>query len=96
MWVDTMVVTSASENKDAAEAFINYVLRPEVHRWVAENILYKVPNKAAMDGLDPKLIAQYPNLGITPADLMRLEQMRDLGEAQKLWSKTVSEITSAN
>jgi spermidine/putrescine transport system substrate-binding protein len=96
MWVDTMVVTSASENKDAAEAFINYVLRPEVHRWVAENILYKVPNKAAMDGLDPKLIAQYPNLGITPADLMKLEQMRDLGEAQKLWSKTVSEITSAN
>ena len=96
MWVDTMVVTSASENKDAAEAFINYVLRPEVHRWVAENILYKVPNKAAMDGLDPKLIAQYPTLGITPADLMRLEQMRDLGEAQKLWSKTVSEITSAN
>lgn len=96
MWVDTMVVTSASENKDAAEAFINYVLRPEVHRWVAENILYKVPNKAAMDGLDPKLIAQYPNLGITPAELMKLEQMRDLGEAQKLWSKTVSEITSAN
>ncbi len=96
MWVDAMVVTSASENKEAAEAFINYVLRPEVHRWVAENILYKVPNKAAMDGLDPKLIAQYPNLGITPAELMKLEQMRDLGEAQKLWSKTVSEITSAN
>jgi spermidine/putrescine transport system substrate-binding protein len=96
MWVDAMVVTAASEHKDAAQAFINYILRPEVHRWVAENILYKVPNKAAMDGLDPALIKQYPNLGITPAELLKFEQMRDLGDAQKLWSKTVTEITSSN
>ena len=96
MWVDTMVVTSASENKEAAEAFINYVLKPDVHRWVAENILYKVPNKAAMEALDPKLVEQYPNLGITPAELLKFEQLRDLGEGQKLWSKTVTEITSAN
>lgn len=96
MWVDTMVVTSASENKEAAEAFINYVLKPDVHRWVAENILYKVPNKAAMEALDPKLIEQYPNLGLTPAELLKFEQLRDLGEGQKLWSKTVTEITTAN
>ncbi|MBI2255748.1 MAG: spermidine/putrescine ABC transporter substrate-binding protein [Proteobacteria bacterium] len=96
MWVDTMVVTSASENKEAAEAFINYILKPDVHRWVAENILYKVPNKAAMDALDPALIKQYPNLGITPAELLKYEQLRDLGDGQKLWSKTVTEITSSN
>lgn len=96
MWVDTMVVTSSSENKEAAEAFINYVLKPDVHRWVAENILYKVPNKAAMDALDPKLVEQYPNLGITPAELLKFEQLRDLGDGQKLWSKTVTEITTAN
>ena len=96
MWVDAMVVTAASENKDAAQAFINYILRPEVHRWVAENILYKVPNKAAMDALDPAVVKQFPNLGITPAELLKFEQMRDLGDAQKLWSKTVTEITSSN
>lgn len=96
MWVDTMVVAAASENREAAEAFINYVLRPEIHRWVAENILYKVPNKAAMEALDPKLIEQYPNIGMTPAELMKYEQLRDLGEGQKLWSRTVNEITTAN
>ncbi|MBL8709215.1 MAG: spermidine/putrescine ABC transporter substrate-binding protein [Rhodospirillaceae bacterium] len=96
MWVDTMVVTSASENKAAAEAFINYILQPDVHRWVAENILYKVPNKAAMDSLDPALVTQFPNLGTTPADLLKYEQLRDLGDGQKLWSKTVTEITTAN
>ena len=31
LFVDTMVVTAASEHKDAAHAFINYVLRPDVH-----------------------------------------------------------------
>lgn len=93
MWVDTMTVTAASENKDAAMAFINYVLRPDVHAWVANNILYKVPNQKAMETLDPALITQYPNLGITPADLMKEEQLRDLGDGQKLYTQTVTEIT---
>lgn len=94
MWVDTMVVTAASEKKDAAMAFINYVLKADVHRSVAELTLYKVPNKAAMDGFDKSLIAKYPNLGMTPAELMAKEQLRDLGPAQKLYSQTVTEITS--
>ncbi|WP_374373889.1 spermidine/putrescine ABC transporter substrate-binding protein [Dongia sp.] len=94
MWVDTMVVTAASENKEAAQAFINYVLKTENHRWVAESFFYKVPNKAAMDGVDPALVAQYPNMGITPAELLKFEQLRDLGDGQKLWSKTVTEITT--
>jgi len=95
MWVDTMVVTAASGNKDGAMAFLNYVLRPEIHKWVAENILYKVPNQKAMEALDPKLAQQYPNIGMTPADLMAMEQMRDLGDAQKDYTKAVTEITSA-
>jgi spermidine/putrescine transport system substrate-binding protein len=93
MWVDTMTVTAASENKDAAMAFINYVLRPDVHAWVANNILYKVPNQKAMETLDPALITQYPNIGMTPADLMKEEQLRDLGDGQKLYTQTVTEIT---
>ena len=93
MWVDTMTVTAASENKDAAMAFINYVLRPDVHAWVANNILYKVPNQKAMETLDPALITQFPNIGITPADLMKEEQLRDLGDGQKLYTQTVTEIT---
>lgn len=94
MWVDSMVVTSSSGNKAGAEAFINYVLKPENHRWIAESFFYKVPNKAAMDGIDPAVIQQYPNMGIAPAEMLKYEQLRDLGEGQKLWSKTVTEITA--
>jgi spermidine/putrescine transport system substrate-binding protein len=95
MWADTMVVVAASEHKDAAHAFIDYVLRAEVHRWAAENILYKVPNKAAMDGLDPALLTQYPNMAMTPADLLKEEQLRDLGDGQKDFSRVVTEIKAA-
>jgi spermidine/putrescine transport system substrate-binding protein len=95
MWVDTMVVTAASGNKDGAMAFIDYVLRPDIHKWVAENILYKVPNQKAMEALDPALATTYPNIGMTPAELMSLEQMRDLGDTQKDYTQAVTEITSA-
>ena len=44
-----MVILKSSENKEAAHAFINYILEPDVHSWVVENILYKVPNQAAME-----------------------------------------------
>lgn len=96
MWVDTMVVTAASEHKEAAMTFINYILKPEVHKSVAELTLYKVPNEKAMAAIDKALIETYPNLGMAPADLVKEEQLRDLGQDMKLYSKTVTEITASN
>lgn len=95
LWVDTMVILKGSENKDAAYAFVNYILDAQNHRWAAENILYKVPNKAAMEGLDPALAVTYPNMGITPAQLLTYEQLRDVGEAQRAYSRVVTEIKAA-
>jgi spermidine/putrescine transport system substrate-binding protein len=96
MWVDTMVVTAASEHKRAAETFINYVLRPDVHAWVVSNILYKVPNRQAMETIPDALLETYPNLAIRPDELRKEEQLRDLGEGQKLYSRVVTEITASN
>lgn len=95
LWVDAMVVTSASENKEAAHKFIDFVLEAENGAWVPENILYKVPNKAAMDALDPALIEQYPNLAMSPEELMSYEQLRDLGETQKAYTQAVTEIMAS-
>jgi spermidine/putrescine transport system substrate-binding protein len=96
LWVDTMVILKNSENKDAAYDFVNFILDAGNHRWAAENILYKVPNKAAMDGLDPTLIETFPNMGMTPADMAAFEQLRDVGEAQRDYARTVNEIRAAN
>ena len=94
-WVDTMVVVEASPNKEDAHAFINFVLRPEIHAWAVENILYKVPNQAAMESVDTSLFETYPNLAMRPTDLLKLEGLRDLGEAQRYYTRAVTEITAS-
>lgn len=96
LWVDTIVVTAASENKDAAMTFIDFVLTADNGAWVPANILYKVPNKAAMEALDPALVQQFPNLAMTPEELLKQEQLRDLGAGQKAFSRTVTEILASN
>ncbi|MDQ0321117.1 spermidine/putrescine transport system substrate-binding protein [Pararhizobium capsulatum DSM 1112] len=96
LWVDTIVVMKNSEKQAEAMKFINFILDAKNHAWAAENILYKVPNKAAMESLDPKLIEQYPNMGMSPAELTKYELLRDLGDAQKDYSRAVSEIKAAN
>ena len=95
LWVDTIVILAGSENKDAAYEFVNYILDADNHRWAAENILYKVPNAPAMAALDPSLIETFPNMGLTPADLLAFEQLRDVGEAQRDYSRLVTEIMAA-
>lgn len=94
-WIDVMVIPAQSQNVEAAHRFIDFILQPENGQWVAENILYKVPNQAAMEALDPSLLETYPNLAITVDELTEYEELRDLGEAQQAWSRVVSEVTAS-
>jgi spermidine/putrescine transport system substrate-binding protein len=96
LWVDTMVILKGSENKDAAYAFVNYILDADTHRWAAENILYKVPNQVAMEGAGSLLIETFPNMGMQPTEMLEFEQLRDVGEAQRAYARVVSEIRAAN
>lgn len=96
LWVDTMVVMKSSENKENAMKFLNFILDGQNHAWAAENILYKVPNKAAMESLPAELGEQYPNMKMPPEELAEYELLRDLGPAQKDYSRAVSEIKAAN
>ncbi len=94
LWTDTMVVLDSSANKEAAHAFINFILDPEVHTWVVDNILYKVPNQAAMEAVDPSLVESFPNLGITPEELFEGEELVDLGEAAPMYTQIATEIAA--
>lgn len=95
LWVDTMVVMKSSKNKDEAFKFINYLLDAKNHAWAVENILYKVPNEAAMNLIDPATFVQYPNLAIKPSQLVNYEEMRDVGKSQRAYSRAVSEIKAS-
>jgi spermidine/putrescine transport system substrate-binding protein len=48
-----------------------------------------------MESIDKSMLEKYPNMAITPAELLKYEQLRDLGEGQKAFSKTVTEILAA-
>lgn len=94
-WIDSMVVMKSSEHKDAAYKLINFILEPKNHAWTVENILFKVPNKAAMEVVDKEVIAKYPTLSITPAEMVANEEVHDVGSAQKMVSRIVTEIKAA-
>ncbi len=95
LWTDVMVIFKSSEDKEAAHAWINYILEPDVHSWVVENILYKVPNEAAMDQIDPSLVEAFPNLGMTVEELFEGETLVDLGEAAPLYTELATEVTAS-
>jgi spermidine/putrescine transport system substrate-binding protein len=94
LWADTMTILKSSENKPAAYAFIDYILRPEVAKTVVDLTLYKVPNPAGMALVDAAVLEQYPNLKMTPAELLEGEPERDLGDAAPLWADIVTQITA--
>ncbi len=96
LWADTMVVLKSSQNKEAAHGFINFILDPANHGWVAENILYKVPNKAAMESQGVMdLFASFPNMGFTPSDLLQQETIVDLGADSVKYTDLATEVTSS-
>lgn len=94
-WVDSMVIMKSSANKEAAHKLINFILEPKTHAWTVENILFKVPSKAAMEAVNKDVMAKYPTLSITPAEMIANEQVHDVGPAQKLLSRLVAEIKAA-
>jgi len=96
LFTDAMVVLESSENKAAAHAFIDYILRPDVGASVAEYVLYKVPNEPAMDDVDPAIIKQFPTLAITPGELLAQEPMLALGaDGTILWSEAATQIKAS-
>ncbi|NJM31380.1 MAG: spermidine/putrescine ABC transporter substrate-binding protein [Rhizobiales bacterium] len=95
LWVDTMVIVKSAKNPEGAAKFIDFVMKADNGKWVVENIMYKTPNKAGMDAIDKAMLTQFPNMAITPVDLLKYEQLRDLGDGMKAFSKTVTEIMAA-
>ena len=93
LWVDTMVIMKSSKNLDEAHAFINYILDADIAAWTVNNILYKVPNKAAMDATS-EIAESFPNMGMSVDELSGYETLKDVGSSAKLYAKTVSDILS--
>ena len=46
LWIDALVIPKNAQNKKNAEAFINYLCRPDIAKMNFEYITYSIPNSA--------------------------------------------------
>lgn len=79
LWEDTMCIPRGAPNPENAHAFIDFLMRAEVHSSIAAEIMYASPNLAAQDLLPPEDLA---NEAIYPSSevLARCEPAFWLGE----------------
>jgi spermidine/putrescine transport system permease protein len=91
---DNFVIPKGAKNKKAAEAFINFVLDPDISAEISKSFPYINPNSEARKKIDKATmenIAIYP-----PADEMkRAEGLKDLGENVQLYDRVWSEVKSS-
>lgn len=72
---DAMCVPSSSQNKKGAEAFINFMLEPEVALANAEYIYYATPNKSVLANDEYSLI---DSEAVYPTELQSAQEFRNL------------------
>jgi spermidine/putrescine transport system substrate-binding protein len=86
---DYMVLLRDAPHPNAAMAFLDYILRPDVGAAISEETGYGTPNRAAHERMrDP---IPYPS----PEELARLEYQLDLGSATALWDRTWTEVKAS-
>lgn len=64
LWFDNIVIPKTAHNVEGAYAFINFMLDPENAAVNADYVGYSTPNNAAMELMDPEVIADeqfYPS-----------------------------------
>lgn len=95
LWTDNMTIAKGAPNKDAGEAFINYILTPEVDALITNFRNYANPNKDAYSLVLPT-IANDPGI-YPPTDVLtNLEVERPFNAEEKTkWDKIYTEVTSA-
>ncbi len=98
VWYDNLAIPKGAPHKDAATAFINFVLRPDMSILITKGFPYSSVNKAALELLktqDPAAYKQYMDFPATnpPADAVKKGHIIiDVGDATKLWDKAWTEF----
>lgn len=92
MFFDSMAIPSNHKNKAGAQAFINFMCKPEISALNAQYIGYSTPSSAARElmGEDGQNPVAYPDV-----TQHNLEIFKNLGDNTKIYDKIWTEITSS-
>lgn len=91
--MDNWVIPKGAKNKELAYAFINFLMEPEISAEIAEYQPYINPNREARKLIDQEILN---NIAIYPPEeeMKRIEYIKDIGEAIKLYDRVWSEVKS--
>ena len=91
IWVDNICMTKKSKNRALAHKFIDFILRPEVHALVSNELGYAVPNIEAKKLVKPEVLSN-PSI-FPPYDFVsRCNFIDDLGEFDEEYETAWDEI----
>lgn len=91
LFSDNFAIPKGAKNKEAAHAFINFILRPEVSARISEEFPYLNPNMAARALLPPEALsnpASYP----PEEELDRMPLFRDMGPRASVVDELVTSL----
>ena len=88
-FIDSLAIPKGAPNKENAEKFINYILKPEVSVLVSDAFPYTNPNAEAVKLLKKE---QRENPASYPTGEPKLETFRDIGKAAKDIDKLVTDL----
>lgn len=92
--IDNMVILKDAENTEAAHAFINYMLRPEVAAQNIEYVYYLAPNTGAYELLSDE-IRDNPAVFLPEEFVAKAEILLDLGDDNALYSEVWDAVKAA-
>lgn len=91
VWFDCIVIPKTSQHSEAAEAFINFLLEPEVATINIEYIGYSTPNNKVLEMIDPSYL---DNNAFNPSDdvVNRCTVYHDLGDFEAKYAEAWQEV----
>ncbi len=91
LWIDNLAIPKGARDLDAAYAFLNYVLEPDVAAAIVNGVHYAGANKAALPLIDAG-IRQDPAIYPPKEVLDRCELIEDLGKTTQLIDELWTEV----
>jgi spermidine/putrescine-binding protein len=91
IWVDNLCIPKSAPSSYTAEAFINYLLRPEVGAAITNYTWYASPNSAAEEFIDAEILEE-PAIYPPPDVFAKLEWIEDVGDATPVYERIWTEV----
>lgn len=94
MYQENMCVLAGAPNKDAAQQFLEFYLRPDIAALNVAQQFNGTPNAPA-NALTPEAIRNNPNINVPSETLTRLQIFEDIGPAMRGYDRAWNAIRTA-